>query len=42
MVVLRYDLQLTDREIADTLGIPVGTVKSTIHRALAALRKELS
>jgi RNA polymerase sigma-70 factor (sigma-E family) len=42
MVVLRYDLQLTDREIAHTLGIPVGTVKSTIHRALAALRKELS
>jgi RNA polymerase sigma-70 factor (sigma-E family) len=42
MIVLRYDLQLTDREIADTLGIPVGTVKSTLHRALAELRKELS
>lgn len=42
MVVLRYDLQLTDREIADTLGVPVGTVKSTIHRAIAHLRKELS
>lgn len=42
MVVLRYDLQLTDREIADTLGVPIGTVKSTIHRALAELRKELS
>lgn len=42
MVVLRYDLQLTDREIAETLGVPIGTVKSTIHRALAELRKELS
>ena len=42
MIVLRYDLQLTDCEIADTLGVPVGTVKSTIHRALAELRKELS
>jgi RNA polymerase sigma-70 factor (sigma-E family) len=42
MVVLRYDLQLTDAEIADTLGVPIGTVKSAIHRALATLRKELS
>ncbi len=42
MIVLRYDLQLTDREIADTLRVPVGTVKSTIHRALAELRKELT
>lgn len=42
MVVLRYDLQLTDAEIADTLGVPIGTVKSTLHRALAALRKEIT
>ncbi len=42
MIVLRYDLQLTDVEIADTLGVPVGTVKSTLFRALAALRLELS
>ena len=42
MVVLRYDLQLTDTEIADTLDVPLGTVKSTLHRALAELRKELS
>ena len=41
MVVLRYDLQLTDTEIAQTLGVPLGTVKSTLHRAIAALRKEL-
>jgi RNA polymerase sigma-70 factor (sigma-E family) len=42
MIVLRYDLQLTDVEIADTLGVPVGTVKSTLFRALTALRQELS
>ncbi len=42
MVALRYDLQLTDTEIAETLGVPVGTVKSTIHRALATLRKEIT
>jgi RNA polymerase sigma factor (sigma-70 family) len=42
MIVLRYDLQLTDAEIAHTLRIPIGTVKSTIHRALATLRQELS
>jgi RNA polymerase sigma factor (sigma-70 family) len=42
MVVLRYDLQLTDREIGETLDVPIGTVKSTLHRALAQLRRELS
>jgi RNA polymerase sigma-70 factor (sigma-E family) len=42
MVVLRYDLQLTDAEIAETLEVPIGTVKSTLYRALGALRKELS
>ena len=41
MVVLRYDLQLTDSEIAETLDVPLGTVKSTIHRALATLRAEI-
>jgi len=42
MIALRYDLQLTDSEIAETLSVPIGTVKSTIHRALATLRQELS
>ena len=40
-IVLRYELQLSDQEIADTLGMPVGTVKSTLHRALARLRTEV-
>ena len=41
MIALRYDLQLTDAEIAATLGVPLGTVKSTLHRALTALRQEI-
>jgi RNA polymerase sigma factor (sigma-70 family) len=41
-VVLRYDLQLTDGEIAETLKVPIGTVKSTLHRAIARLRLEAS
>lgn len=42
VLLLRYDLQLTDTEIAATLGIPLGTVKSTLHRALARLREEIT
>jgi RNA polymerase sigma-70 factor (sigma-E family) len=42
MIVLRYDLQLTDAEIAETLGVPIGTVKSTLFRALTSLREELT
>ena len=41
-VVLRYELQLTDAEIADTLKVPLGTVKSTLHRAIAQLRQEIT
>jgi RNA polymerase sigma factor (sigma-70 family) len=41
-VVLRYELQLTDAEIADTLNMPLGTVKSTLHRAIARLRLEVT
>jgi RNA polymerase sigma factor (sigma-70 family) len=41
MIALRYDLQLTDAEIAATLEVPLGTVKSTLHRALATLRQEI-
>lgn len=40
-IVLRYELQLTDAEIADTLNVPIGTVKSTLHRAVARLREEI-
>jgi RNA polymerase sigma factor (sigma-70 family) len=41
-VVLRYELQLTDAEIAETLKMPIGTVKSTLYRALARLRLEVT
>lgn len=40
-ITLRYELQLSDAEIAQILGMPLGTVKSTLHRALARLRTEV-
>jgi RNA polymerase sigma factor (sigma-70 family) len=42
VVTLHFYADMTDPEIAAAIGIPVGTVKSTLHRALAAMRKELS
>lgn len=42
LIALRYEQQLSDSEIASTLGLPIGTVKSRIHRALGALRQELT
>jgi RNA polymerase sigma-70 factor (sigma-E family) len=41
VVVLRYWSGLSEREIAGTLRITTGTVKSTAHRALTLLRAEL-
>jgi RNA polymerase sigma-70 factor (sigma-E family) len=38
VIVLRYYEQLSEQEIADTLGCSRGTVKSTAHHALRALR----
>lgn len=38
VVVLRYYEDLSEREIAATLGCSTGTVKSTAHHALRALR----
>jgi RNA polymerase sigma-70 factor (sigma-E family) len=40
-VVLRYWLDLSEREIAETLGIAGGSVKSHLHRGLAALEGRL-
>jgi RNA polymerase sigma factor (sigma-70 family) len=41
VVVLRYYLDLSEAEIAATLGIPQGTVKSRLHRALRELEAVL-
>jgi RNA polymerase sigma-70 factor (sigma-E family) len=40
-VVLRYWLDLSERDIAETLGIARGSVKSHLHRGLAALEVRL-
>jgi RNA polymerase sigma-70 factor (sigma-E family) len=36
-IVLRYWLDLSEREIAEAMGISAGTVKSNVSRGLAAL-----
>ncbi|MFG2562483.1 SigE family RNA polymerase sigma factor [Streptomyces sp. NPDC048496] len=41
VVVLRHWEQMTTEETAAALGMSPGTVKSTLHRALARLRQEL-
>lgn len=40
-IVLRYYADQPDAEIAEILGCRVATVRTTIHRALAVLRKEI-
>jgi DNA-directed RNA polymerase specialized sigma24 family protein len=39
--VLRFWLDLSEREIATTMGVSPGTVKSLVSRGLAALAKAL-
>lgn len=40
-MILRYQEDLDPSEIAETMGIPVSTVKSHIQRSLAMLRQKL-
>jgi RNA polymerase sigma-70 factor (sigma-E family) len=40
-IVLRFYADLPDAEIAEILGCRVPTVRTTIHRAFAALRREI-
>jgi len=40
VVVLRFFADFTDQQTADVLGIPVGTVKSRLSRALARLSED--
>ena len=42
IVILRYQEDLGPAEIAEVLQMPVNTVKSTLHRSLAELRKKLT
>jgi len=39
VLVLRYFEDLTEQQVADALGISVGTVKSQAHKALTHLRE---
>jgi RNA polymerase sigma-70 factor, ECF subfamily len=41
VVVLRYYLDLPFEEVAAVAGIPEGTAKSRLHRAVGILRREL-
>lgn len=41
VLVLRYYEDLSDSQIADTLGCPVGTVKSRLSRALEAIHARI-
>jgi RNA polymerase sigma factor (sigma-70 family) len=38
VLVLRFHADLTEREVADELRLPIGTVKSLASRALTKLR----
>lgn len=41
IILMKYFEDLTIREIASRLGYPEGTVKTWLHKALGALRKDL-
>lgn len=41
MIVLRFQEEMEPNEIAETMQVPVGTVKSTIHRGLETVRRHL-
>jgi RNA polymerase sigma-70 factor (sigma-E family) len=40
-LVLRFYLDLPEAEVARLLGVPIGTVKSWVHRGLARMRARL-
>jgi RNA polymerase sigma factor (sigma-70 family) len=40
-LVLRYAFDLSDREVAELLGVSIGTVKSQTSKAAAHVRREL-
>jgi len=42
VLVLHYYLDLPMREVAETIGIPMGTASSRLHRGLEALRASMN
>jgi RNA polymerase sigma-70 factor, ECF subfamily len=42
MVILRYQEELELAEIAEVMGVPLNTVKSSLNRALGVLRSKLT
>jgi RNA polymerase sigma-70 factor (ECF subfamily) len=42
IIVLRYWADLTIDQIAERLGLPAGTVKSRLHRALDQIRRSIA
>lgn len=42
VIALRYFLELSEQEMADALGVPRGTVKSRLSRALGRAREQLT
>ena len=40
VLILRYYNQLSEREVADIVGIPTGTVKSRMYHAIRKLRRQ--
>ena len=42
VVIARFVLDLSEAQMAEALGIPRGTVKSRLHRALETLKEELA
>lgn len=40
-VVLRHRLELSYEDVSETLGVPLGTIKSRLARALVALREAM-
>ena len=41
VILLKYIEELSLKEISEVLDLPIGTVKTRIHRGREALRKQL-